>query len=372
MANRTPLYDQHLAMNAKIVDFSGWEMPIHYGSQLNEHKAVRSDAGMFDVSHMNVLDLRGREAKVFLQKLVANDVARLKSEGKALYTCMLNEQAGVIDDLIIYFIREGDYRIVLNAATREKDLAWITEQSAGFEVVLDSPADLAMIAVQGPNACAKTEQVLGETVGNKIAKLKPFNACFCDALFVARTGYTGEEGYEIILPAGDVVALWQQLHQAGVVPIGLGARDTLRLEAAMSLYGAEMDETISPLACDLDWTVAWQPAGRDFIGRRALQAQRDAGVSTKLVGLLLEGRGVLRGHQKVISESGEGEITSGTFSPSLGKSIALARVPVAMGNRCQVEIRGKRLNARVVKPPFVRNGEACYKELVEQSSTHNS
>ncbi|MCF6217290.1 MAG: glycine cleavage system aminomethyltransferase GcvT [Gammaproteobacteria bacterium] len=366
MASRTPLYDQHVAMGAKIVDFFGWEMPIHYGSQLNEHKTVRSDAGMFDVSHMNVLDLRGRQAKIFLQKLVANDVARLKDEGKALYTCMLNEQAGVIDDLIIYFIREGDYRIVLNAATREKDLAWITEQSAGFEVVLESPADLAMIAVQGPNARAKTEQVLGEGVGTKIAKMKPFNACFCDGLFIARTGYTGEEGYEIILSAGEAVALWQQLHQAGVAPIGLGARDTLRLEAAMSLYGAEMDETISPLECGLEWTVAWQPAERDFVGRSALQAQRDAGGRTKLVGLLLEERGVLRDHQKVISECGEGEITSGTFSPSLGQSIALARVPVAMGNRCQVEIRGKRLNARVVKPPFVRNGEACYKEPITQ------
>ncbi len=372
MASRTPLYDQHVAMGAKMVDFSGWEMPIHYGSQLNEHKIVRSDAGMFDVSHMTVLDLRGRQAKTFLQTLVANDVARLKDEGKALYTCMLNEQGGVIDDLIIYFMGDGYYRIVLNAATREKDLAWITAQSVGFEVVLDMPTGLAMIAIQGPNARIKTEQVLGEAVGNKIAKMKAFNACFCDELFVACTGYTGEAGYEIILPAGDVVALWQQLHQAGVAPIGLGARDTLRLEAAMSLYGAEMDETISPLACGLEWTVAWQPAARDFIGRGALQAQRDAGVSTKLVGLLLEGRGILRGHQKVISDCGEGEITSGTFSPSLGQSIALARVPIAMGNRCQVEIRGKRLNARVVKAPFVRNGEACYKELDEQRSTHNS
>lgn len=363
MANRTPLYEQHLAMNAKMVDFSGWDMPIHYGSQLNEHKQVRADAGMFDVSHMTVLDLRGEQAKVFLQKLVSNDVDRLKTPGKALYTCMLNEQAGVMDDLIIYYLGEGDYRIVLNAATREKDLAWIAERAAGFSVELDTPADLAMIAVQGPNARSKVHGVLGDEMTAQLSVMMPFNGCRCAELFIARTGYTGEDGYEIILPAQQSVALWQQLHQANVAPIGLGARDTLRLEAAMNLYGTDMDEGVSPLECGLSWTVAWQPEARDFIGRAALQAQREAGPAYKFVGLILEDRGVLRGHQKVICEAGEGEITSGTFSPTLGKSIALARVPAAAGNHCQVEIRGKLLHARVVKPPFVRNGQACYKEL---------
>ncbi len=361
--NKTPLYDQHLAMNAKMVDFSGWNMPIHYGSQLNEHNIVRSDAGMFDVSHMNVLDLRGEQVKAFLQKLVANDVDRLKSEGKALYTCMLNEQAGVIDDLIIYFIHDNYYRIVLNAATRKKDMAWITQQSKHFNLTLESPTGLAMIAIQGPNARTKVHQVLDDETCTKVAEMKPFNACFCGDLFIARTGYTGEDGYEIVLPASDVEALWKKLRQAGVAPIGLGARDTLRLEAAMSLYGADMDEAISPLECNLNWTVAWQPTERDFIGREALQKQREAGAEYKLVGLLLEGRGVLRGHQRVVSDAGDGKITSGTFSPTLGKSIALARVPAAMGNRCQVEIRGKPQDARVVQTPFVRHGKACYKEL---------
>jgi len=363
MANRTPLYNQHLAMNAKMVDFSGWDMPIHYGSQLNEHKSVRSDAGMFDVSHMTVLDLRGEQAKAFLQKLVANDVGRLKTHGKALYTCMLNEQAGVIDDLIIYYLGEGDYRIVLNAATREKDLAWITRQSEGFIVELDTPVGLAMIAVQGPNARSKVHAVLGEALTEQVSVMSPFNGCRCGELFIARTGYTGEDGYEIILPGDQVAGLWQQLYQAGVPPIGLGARDTLRLEAAMNLYGTDMDEGISPLECGLDWTIAWQPETRDFIGRTALQTQLEAGPEHKFVGLLLEERGVLRGHQKVVCEAGEGEITSGTFSPTLGKAVALARVPAEMGSHCQVEIRGKLLNARVVKPPFVRNGQACYKEL---------
>ncbi len=363
MTNRTPLYDQHLTMGAKMVDFSGWEMPIHYGSQLNEHKVVRRDAGMFDVSHMNVLDLHGVQAKPFLQKLVANDVARLKTAGKALYTCMLNEQAGVIDDLIIYYINEHYYRIVLNAATREKDLAWIAQQAKGYQVELDTPSGLAMIAIQGPQAREKSHQVFSSDVVAKIKDMPPFNGCFCDDKFVARTGYTGEDGYEIILPAEQVSALWQQLNAVGVAPIGLGARDTLRLEAAMNLYGTDMDENISPLECGLNWTVAWEPAERDFIGRKALQAQRDAGVDYKFVGLLLEDRGILRGQQKVVSDAGNGEITSGTFSPTLGQSIALARVPVAMGSDCQVEIRGKLLKARVVKAPFARNGQACYKEL---------
>ncbi len=363
MGKQTPLYDQHLAMGAKMVDFSGWDMPIHYGSQVNEHKMVRSDAGMFDVSHMNVLDLTGGQVRSFLRYLVANDVDKLKSSGKALYTCMLNEQAGVIDDLIIYYLNDSHYRIVLNAATREKDLAWIAEQAQGYEVTLDTPEGLAMLAIQGPNARDKVHQILGSDIKAEIVDMDPFNACFCGNLFIARTGYTGEDGYEIILPAANAIELWQQLNQAGVAPIGLGARDTLRLEAAMNLYGTDMDESITPLECGLNWTVAWQPEERDFIGRIALQSQRDAGPQYKFVGLILEDRGVLRGHQKVVSEAGDGEITSGSFSPTLGLSIALARVPVATGNRCQVEIRGKLLSAKVVKPPFVRNGRACYKEI---------
>jgi aminomethyltransferase len=364
MGNKTPLYDQHIAMNAKMVDFSGWDMPIHYGSQLNEHHQVRKDCGMFDVSHMNVLDLHGDESEAFLRKLVANDVAKLKTEGKALYTCMLTKHGGVIDDLIIYYMSQGNYRIVLNAATREKDLAWIRLQSEDFVVKMETPPGLAMIAIQGPNARDKVHTVLGAEATTKISGMAPFNATWVNDMFIARTGYTGEDGYEIILPAEQVTGLWQQLNEQGVAPIGLGARDTLRLEAAMNLYGTDMDEEITPLECGLNWTVAWEPADRDFIGRKAIETQRDAGPANKFVGLILEDRGVLRGHQKVVTESGgEGIITSGTFSPTLGTSIALARVPADTGKYCQVEIRGKLLKARIVRPPFARNGQACFKEI---------
>jgi len=362
MPQHTPLYQQHLAAKAKMVNFAGWEMPIHYGSQLEEHHQVRRDAGMFDVSHMVVLDITGPAASAFLRHLLANDVGRIQIPGKALYSCMLNERGGVIDDLIVYFMGNGWYRMVVNAATRDKDLAWIAQQAAAFEVSIRERDDLAMIAVQGPNARDKTAKALGETLAPAMA-LKPFFAVEspteCGELFVARTGYTGEDGFEIMLPAEQAGAAWDALLAAGVAPIGLGARDTLRLEAGMNLYGQDMDEDTSPLEAGLAWTVAFEPAERDFIGRTALDAQHEAGPARKLVGLLLEGRGVLRAHQKVVTSVGEGETTSGSFSPSLGLAIALARVPVTAGESCEVEIRGKHQPARIVKYPFVRHGRPC-------------
>ncbi len=360
MPQHTPLYQQHLAAKAKMVDFAGWEMPVHYGSQLEEHHQVRRDAGMFDVSHMVVLDLAGPAVSDFLRRLLANDVARLNATpGRALYSCMLNERGGVIDDLIVYFMNDNGYRMVVNAATRDKDLAWIAQQATAFEVSIRERDDLAMIAVQGPNARDKTRTALGEALAPAMA-LKPFFATECsDELFVARTGYTGEDGFEIMLPAAQAGGVWKALLAAGVAPIGLGARDTLRLEAGMNLYGQDMDEDTSPLEAGLAWTVAFEPAGRDFIGRAALEAQHEAGPARKLVGLLLEGRGVLRAHQKVVTTAGEGETTSGSFSPTLGQAIALARVPATAGQTCEVEIRGKRLPARIVKYPFVRHGQPC-------------
>ncbi len=360
MPQHTPLYQQHLAAKAKMVDFAGWEMPIHYGSQLEEHHQVRRDAGMFDVSHMVVLDLAGPAVTDFLRHLLANDVARLNtSPGRALYSCMLNERGGVIDDLIVYFMDDNGYRMVVNAATRDKDLAWIAQQAAAFEVSIRERDDLAMIAVQGPNARDKTAKALGEALAPAMV-LKPFFATMCgDELFVARTGYTGEDGFEIMLPAAQAGNVWKALLTAGVAPIGLGARDTLRLEAGMNLYGQDMDEDTSPLEAGLAWTVAFEPTERNFIGRAALEAQHEAGPARKLVGLLLEGRGVLRAHQKVVTTAGEGETTSGSFSPTLGQAIALARVPATAGETCEVEIRGKRLPARIVKYPFVRRGQPC-------------
>jgi aminomethyltransferase len=359
MGNKTPLYAAHQAMGAKLVDFAGWDMPIHYGSQIEEHHCVRRAAGMFDVSHMTVVDLIGEQTRAFLRYLLANNVDKLQDKGKALYSCMLKPDGGVIDDLIVYFMEETWFRLVVNSATRDKDLAWIQAQVEPFGVEVIEQPGLAMIAIQGPEARDKVLPLFDGEVRAAAAALAPFSGIEAGDWLVARTGYTGEDGFEIMLPADEAEAFWQALASAGVKPCGLGARDTLRLEAGMNLYGTDMDETVSPLVSGLAWTIGWKPEERDFIGRAALQAERDAGPASRFVGLLLEDKGVLRNHQKVVVEGvGEGEITSGSFSPTLGRSIALARVPAATGEHCQVEVRGRLLSARVVKPPFVRNGKA--------------
>ena len=335
-------------------------MPLNYGSQLEEHHAVRQDAGMFDVSHMTVVDLQGEGVKPYLQKLLANDVAKLKLSGKALYSCMLKEDGGVIDDLIVYYLDDNNFRMVVNAATHDKDLAWIEKQADGFELSISERTDLAMIAVQGPNARAKAHAVMSPAQAEVAGALKSFVAVDVEGLFIARTGYTGEDGYEIMVPADQAPAMWQQLLDQGVRPCGLGARDSLRLEAGMNLYGSDMDEGISPLEAGLGWTIAWEPAGRDFIGRRALEEQRGKKGLAKFVGLVLQDKGVLRSHQTVLwNGDPAGETTSGGFSPTLGTSIALARVAAEVADECQVEVRGRQLVCKVVRPPFVRNGKAC-------------
>ena len=360
MGNRTPLYATHTKYNAKIVDFGGWDMPLHYGSQLEEHHYVRNSAGMFDVSHMTIVDLRGARIRDFLRYLLANNVDRLKQSGKALYSCMLNEQGGVIDDLIVYYIDDTFFRMVVNAATRDKDLAWIQEHARRFDIDVNVRDDLAMIAVQGPQARDKAHEVLSTAVASAAQELGPFFMAIVGDWAIARTGYTGEDGYEIMLPDHEAAGFWDKLVEVGVHPCGLGARDTLRLEAGMNLYGTDMDETTTPLESALNWTVAWEPADRDFIGRAAISAQKRAGVKRVLVGLLLEDKGVLRNHQKVLVDGLEaGEITSGSYSPTLGKAIAFARVPATIGERAKVDIRGKHVDVKVVKPPFVRNGKAC-------------
>jgi len=363
MGRRTPLFDLHTRLGARMVDFGGWDMPVHYGSQIEEHHAVRRHAGMFDVSHMCVVDLAGERVRPFLERLVANDVGKLRVPGKALYSCLLNEAGGVLDDLIIYYLDERSFRLVVNAGTRDKDLAWIRAHAAPFGVSVTERTDLGMIAVQGPAARSLVEDLLPSAPQDPLAReavmaLAPFNGRAIGAWFVARTGYTGEDGFEIILPVAAAEPAWVALNARGVRSCGLGARDTLRLEAGMNLYGNDMGEATHPLESGLAWTVAFEPAGRDFIGRGALEAIRARGAGAKLVGLVLEDRGVLRGHQKVVVPGiGAGEITSGSFSPTLQKSIALARVPAATGERVQVDIRGKLLAARVVKPPFVRHGK---------------
>jgi len=359
VARRTPLFRLHQELGARMVDFGGWDMPVQYSSQIGEHHAVRRAAGVFDVSHMGVLDLRGARARHFLQRLLANDVAKLKVPGKALYSCMLNEQGGVLDDLVVYFLNDYWYRMVVNAGTRAKDLAWIREQARTFEVEVTERTDLAMLAVQGPEARAKAAQLLPPAEGAVALALDTFVGRELGRWFVARTGYTGEDGFEIMMPAADAVAAWRGLNSLGVASCGLGARDTLRLEAGMNLYGNDMDESTQPYESNLGWTVALAPGEREFIGRAALEPIARAGSERKLVGLLLEERGVLRAHQKVVAApAGEGEITSGTYSPTLERSIALARVPSATAGQVQVEVRGKLLPARVVKPPFVRAGRS--------------
>jgi aminomethyltransferase len=354
---QTPLNAKHREAGAKLVDFSGWEMPIHYGSQVEEHHRVRTDAGMFDVSHMLPVDLRGEGVRAFLRQLLANDVDKLQTTGRALYSCMLHEGGGVVDDLIVYFMREDWFRLVVNAGCADKDLAWMETQRDRLApgVQITPRRDLAMIAVQGPHAPARLWQAM-PGLQEVAAPLQPFHAAVVGEMFVARTGYTGEDGFEIMLPAKAAPFFWQALLEAGVKPCGLGARDTLRLEAGMNLFGQDMDEKVTPLESGLAWTVDLK-AERDFIGKDALlRLPRER----QLVGLKLLDKGVLRAHQKVITAKGEGEITSGTFSPTLNVSIALARVPVgvAVGDTVEVEVRDKRLRALVVKYPFVRHGKA--------------
>jgi aminomethyltransferase len=340
-----------------MVDFGGWDMPVGYGSQIEEHHAVRRDAGMFDVSHMCTVDLRGAAARALLLRLLANDVSRLTAPGKALYTCMLRPDGGVIDDLIVCYLDDKWFRLVVNAGTAEKDIAWIKEHAKQIGVAVVPRRDLAIIAVQGPNARAKAAPLLPEAARAAAGKLGAFFGAAFDDWFVSRTGYTGEDGFEVSMPSESAAGFWNGLAAAGVARCGLGARDTLRLEAGMNLYGNDMDESVGPLESGLAWTVAFE-GNRDFVGKPALVAQREAGVKRKLVGLLLQGRGVLRSHQKVFAgAAGEGELTSGTFSPTLERSIGLARLPAAAEGAVEVDIRGKRMPARIVKPPFVRNGK---------------
>ncbi|MEO6263713.1 MAG: glycine cleavage system aminomethyltransferase GcvT [Luteimonas sp.] len=372
MTQKTVLNDVHRALGAKMVDFGGWDMPLHYGSQVEEHHLVRRDAGMFDVSHMTVVDLKGARVREFLRKLVANSVDKLKVSGKALYTTMLNAQGGVIDDLIVYYMPpdsrpqestgEEFFRLVVNAATRDKDLAWINAQAQPFGVSVTERSDFGMIAVQGPTARERVLGLLsaeGAGVAGKLGKFAAAEVMARDgtALFVARTGYTGEDGFEIVVPEASAIALWSALLAAGVKPAGLGARDTLRLEAGMNLYGQDMDESVTPYEAGLAWTVALD-AGRDFTGRGVLEAQKSNGVPRQLIGLVMDDKGVLRHGQKVLTANGDGEILSGTFSPTLGKAIAFARVPAGAPEDIRVEIRGKQVPVRVVKFPFVRDGRA--------------
>ncbi|KPK26775.1 MAG: glycine cleavage system protein T [Betaproteobacteria bacterium SG8_40] len=364
MLRRTPLYEAHLKLKAKLVDFGGWEMPLHYGSQIEEHHSVRRDAGMFDVSHMLAIDIQGDQSRPYLLGLLANNVERLAEPGEALYSCMLNEQGGVIDDLIVYRMASGTYRLVVNAGTAEKDLEWLALQRdrSAPDVDIVARRDLSMIAVQGPNARTKLWRAEPGTESAS-HQIPPFCATTCGDWLIARTGYTGEDGFEVTLPSADATGLWDALLAQGVAPAGLGARDTLRLEAGMNLYGQDMDETVTPMESGLAWTVDLA-SSRNFIGKQAVAGSVPG---RKLMGLVLRERGVLRAHQKVQTPLGDGETTSGTFSPTLGLSIALARLPVGVdyGEDVRVAVRGRDLSARTVKYPFVRHGKSLIDDQLD-------
>jgi len=361
MTRKTVLNDTHRALGAKMVDFGGWDMPLNYGSQIEEHHQVRRAAGMFDVSHMTVIDLSGPQARDFLRRLLANSIDKLKKPGKALYSCLLNEQGGVIDDLIVYLLGEGEYRIVSNAATRDKVVGWIEAQAKDFEVQVRERPELAIIAVQGPRAREAVLGLVAEDDRGRVAGLGKFAALDVESaggvpLFIARTGYTGEDGFEIVLSEDGAVAFWNALVEAGVKPAGLAARDTLRLEAGMNLYGQDMDEEVTPYVSGLGWTVSLDE-GREFIGRQALEQQKAEGVPGQIVGLVMDERGVLRHGQRVLSDAGEGRILSGTFSPTIGKAIALARIPAGDPGQVRVDMRGREVPLRLVRYPFVREGQ---------------
>jgi len=359
VVKKTVLNETHRRLGARMVPFGGWEMPIHYGSQIEEHHAVRRDAGLFDVCHMTVVDVVGPQARPFLRHLLANDVARLRTPGKALYGCMLNAGGGVIDDLITYHLDEHRFRLVVNAATTDKDLEWMALQCRSHEVEVRPRHDLGMLAVQGPRAREKALPLLPESLRERAARMAPFNAAWDANWFVARTGYTGEDGFEIMVPRTEVTALWNALLEQGVRPCGLGARDTLRLEAGMNLYGQDMDEETSPLEAGLGWTLDLSDPERRFVGRDVVERQKEQGGLRRFTGLVLEGKGVLRNHMKLY-EAGSpvGEITSGGYSPTLERAIGLARLDARAGEALTVEIRGRRLPVRLVKPPFVRHGKA--------------
>ena len=361
MLRKTVLNDTHRAQGAKMVDFGGWDMPLNYGSQIEEHHQVRRAAGMFDVSHMTVIDLSGPQARDFLRRLLANSIDTLKKPGKALYSCMLNEQGGVIDDLIVYLLGEDSYRIVSNAATRDKDMAWIEAQAKGFDVQVRERPELAIIAVQGPQARDAVIGLVADGDRERVTALGKFAALDVASaegvpLFIARTGYTGEDGFEVVLPEDGAVAFWNALAEAGVKPAGLAARDTLRLEAGMNLYGQDMDEEVTPYVAALGWTVSLDE-GCDFIGRQVLEQQKAAGVPQQLVGLVMDERGVLRHGQRVLTDAGEGQVLSGTFSPTIGKAIAFARVPAGEPGQVRVDLRGREVPLRLVRYPFVREGQ---------------
>ncbi len=359
---QTALYDCHKEAGAKFVEFAGWQMPVQYLGVMDEHRAVRSAAGLFDVSHMGELRVSGPDAETFLQQLTPNDVSKLKP-GRAHYSALLNERGTYLDDILVYRLDEADFLVVVNAANVAKDFDWVRGHVSGDVTVENVSEQWALLALQGPAAVDILRQLTDLDLD--AIRYYRFAQGSVDGVegIVSRTGYTGEDGFELYLPPDGSAQVWRALMAAGethgLVPAGLGARDTLRLEAAMALYGHEIDDSTTPWDAALDWTV--KLAKGDFIGRQALVEQRDSGVRRKLVGFEVEGRGIAReGHAVLRGEQPVGQVTSGTFSPSFEKALGLAYVPVEMaepGSELTLQVRSRRLPARVVETPFYRRAK---------------
>jgi aminomethyltransferase len=346
-----------------MVDFHGWSMPINYGSQINEHNSVRENCGIFDVSHMTILDFKGDDAETFVRKLISNDIKKLTEPYAGLYSAMVNEQGGVIDDLIAYKMENG-YRLVVNCATRGEDLKWISSKSLNFKVEMTERDDLSMIAVQGPRSLDVLSSCPAPIV-RALESKKRQQGVYDNNMFATKTGYTGEIGFEVILPHEQAVNLWQNAIDAGAVPVGLGARDTLRLEAGMNLYGFEMDESITPFECNMSWTVDFSDTDRDFYGKKALENILKEENYNELVGIMLDERTILRQGQKLWFNENkdlDGIVTSGTYSPTLKKPIALARIPKADLKSCFTEVRDKKVFAKIGSPKFIKEGKEIFKE----------
>ena len=349
-----------------MIDFNGWEMPIHYGSQLEEHKLVRGSCGIFDVSHMTILDIEGSEDKKFLRSLLSNDITSLQENYDGLYSAMLNDGGGVIDDLTAFKMPFG-YRLVVNCATRKTDLKWIHENSERKSLTIEEREDLAMIAIQGPWTFKILSKFLSSELMANLTTKQPFQGCTDRDTLVTKTGYTGEIGVEIMLPSKKARALWAKAIDSGAYPTGLAARDTLRLEAGMNLYGSEMDETISPLECNMSWVVSLKDEDRNFIGKQSFLKKREKGDFHTLKGLVFKERSIARSHQEVYFDEEKeikGVVTSGSYSPTLKKSIALARIPPTHLRTCVAEIRGKTIKATVGQPRFVRKGKNIFKNNI--------
>ncbi|HBL30000.1 MAG TPA: glycine cleavage system aminomethyltransferase GcvT [Acidobacteria bacterium] len=354
---RTPLYACHVELGARLVDFAGWEMPVQYTGVIEEHRAVRTAAGLFDVSHMGEVRVRGAGAEAFLQRLTPNDVAKLVP-GRAHYSGLLTEEGTYVDDLLVYRLAADDFLVVVNASNAPRDFAWIAERAGGEVEVTDECDRWALIALQGPKALEILEPL---APGASALRYYGFRQGTVDGrpALISRTGYTGEDGFELYVDPEHAVALWRRLVDAGAAPAGLGARDTLRLEAAMALYGHEIDEKTTPWEAGLDWVVKLDKG--DFSGRAALVAQKEAGAPRRLVGFEVEGRGIARqGHTVLAGGTAVGVVTSGTWSPTFEKALGLAYVPPALaapGTALTLDVRGKALAARVVPTPFYRRAK---------------